>query len=68
MPPSSIQTFVNYSYCIDHLLKEINVTLNTGVTLDIQIKKHILYYTLLLLKFSKIILIYSFEAIYQHYF
>ena len=27
MPPSSIQTFVNYSYCIDHLLKEINVTL-----------------------------------------
>ena len=28
MPPSSIQTFVNYSYCIDHLLKEINVTLN----------------------------------------
>ena len=39
----------------------------TGVTLDIQRKKHILFYNLLLLKFSKIILIYSFEAIYQHY-
>ena len=38
-----------------------------GVTLDIQRKKHILVYNLLLLKFSKIILIYSFEAIYQHY-
>ena len=31
MPPSSIQTFVNYSYCIDHLLKEINVTLNLNL-------------------------------------
>ena len=34
MPPSSIQTFVNYSYCIDHLLKEINVTLNLNLNLS----------------------------------
>ena len=34
MPPSSMQTFVNYSYCIDHLLKEINVTLNFELELD----------------------------------
>ena len=34
MPPSSIQTFVNYSYCIDHLLKEINVTLNLNLNLN----------------------------------
>ena len=33
MPPSSIQTLVNYSYCIDHLLKEINVTLNLNLNL-----------------------------------
>ena len=36
MPPSSIQTFVNYSYCIDHLLKEINVTLNLNLILPSQ--------------------------------
>ena len=35
MPPSSIQTFVNYSYCIDHLLKEINVTLNLNLNLNL---------------------------------
>ena len=28
MPPSFMQMFVNYSYYIDSLLKEINVTLN----------------------------------------
>ena len=39
-----------------------------GVTLDMPRKKHILFYNLLLLnRFSKIILTYSFEAIYQHY-
>ena len=32
MPPSSMQTFVNYSYCIDHLLKEINLTLKLNWT------------------------------------
>ena len=36
MPPSSMQTFVNYSYCIDHLLKEINVTLNLNLNLNLR--------------------------------
>ena len=31
---NTVQTFMNYSYCIDHLLKEINVTLNLNLNLN----------------------------------
>ena len=37
MPPSFKQMFVNYSYCIDRLLKEINVTLNLNLNVLIEI-------------------------------
>ena len=40
MPPSSMQTFVNYSYCIDHLLKEINVTLNLNLNLRVSLPEN----------------------------